>query len=154
MEAQHEVEFRKSNTHQSPPHESDTRTVGRKIRHFPASHFPMGKRHHLPRHRNASYDWMALLSQKGLKEYKEFEMRCSSPALKGFTLKSNYYWSEKGEKDFCMIHQNGWGVWIIPSDYRDAVKHEWFESLRADKRFDPLFKRLEKCVIYKEQTEE
>lgn len=95
---------------------------------------------------------MALLSQKGLEEYEEFEMRCSSPALQGFTLKSNYYWSSKGEKDFCMLHDNGWGVWIIPSDYRDAVKHEWFDSLRADKRFDPLFKRLEKCVIYKEQT--
>ena len=83
----------------------------------------------------------------------EFELGCSSPALKGFTLKSKFYWMEYNGKEckyLGMEHQD-WANCVIPTDYQKAVKSNWFDSMRADKRFDALFERLDKCVICREK---
>ena len=82
----------------------------------------------------------------------EFELGCSSPALKGFTLKSKFYWMEYNGKEckyLGMEHQD-WAHCVIPTDYQKAVKSNWFDSMKADKRFDTLFERLDKCVICRE----
>ena len=82
----------------------------------------------------------------------EFELGCSSPALKGFTLKSKFYWMEYNGKEckyLGMEHQD-WAQCVIPTDYQKAVKSDWFDNLRADKRFDALFERLDKCIICRE----
>ncbi len=83
----------------------------------------------------------------------EFEMGCSSPALKGFTLKSEFHWMEKNGKEYkeLSLTCNDWWNWIIPIDYQKKFKHAWFDSMRADKRFDALFERLDKCVICREK---
>ncbi len=82
----------------------------------------------------------------------EFDLGCSSPSLKGFTLKSKFYWIEYNGK-LCkylgMEHQD-WANCVIPTNYQKAVKSDWFDSMRADNRFDALFERLDKCVICKE----
>ncbi len=82
----------------------------------------------------------------------EFEMGCSSPALKGFTLKSEFHWMEKDGKEYkeLSLTYNDWWNWIIPLDYQKEFKHAWFDSMRADKRFDALFERLDKCVVCRE----
>ena len=83
----------------------------------------------------------------------EFELGCSSPALKGFTLKSKFYWKEYNGKEckyLGMEHQD-WAHCVIPTEYQKAVKSNWFDSMRADKRFDTLFERLDKCVICREK---
>ncbi len=84
----------------------------------------------------------------------EFELGCSSPALKEFTLKSKFYWTEERDgyeyKFLGMEHQD-WGVCVQPYHYRNAIKNPWFDSMRADPRFNPLFERLDKCVIYREK---
>ena len=82
----------------------------------------------------------------------EFELGCSSPALKGFTLKSKFYWMEYNGKEckhLGMEHQD-WANCVIPTDYQKAVKNDWFDTMRADNRFDVLFERLDKCVICRE----
>ena len=82
----------------------------------------------------------------------EFELGCSSPALKGFTLKSKFYWMEYNGKEYKhlgMEHQD-WANYVIPIDYQKAVKSDWFDSMRKDKRFDKLFERLNKCVVCRE----
>ena len=82
----------------------------------------------------------------------EFELGCSSPALKGFTLKSKFYWMEYNGKEckyLGMEHQD-WANCVIPTDYQKAVKSNWFDTMRADKRFDALFERLDKCVVCRE----
>ena len=83
----------------------------------------------------------------------EFEIGCSSPALKGFTLKSEFHWMEKDGKEYkeLSLTSNDWWNWIIPRDYQKEFKHAWFDSMRADKRFDALFERLDKCVIFREK---
>ena len=83
----------------------------------------------------------------------EFEMGCSSPALKGFTLKSEFHWMEKNGKEYkeLSLTCNDWWNWIIPLDYQKAFKHAWFDTMRADKRFDVLFERLDKCVVCREK---
>ena len=83
----------------------------------------------------------------------EFELGCSSPALKGFTLKSTFYWFEENGKEYkhlCMKHKED-AIWIIPKDYQNAVKNSWFDVMRADKRFDTLFERLNQCVVCREK---
>ncbi len=80
----------------------------------------------------------------------EFKIGCLSPALEGFALEGNIHWLEKDGKEYkeiSMIHNNDWWNWIIPLDYQKAFKHDWFDSMKADKRFDALFERLDKCVI-------
>ena len=82
----------------------------------------------------------------------EFELGCSSPALKGFTLKSKFYWMEYNGKEckyLGMEHQD-WAQCVIPTDYQKAVKSNWFDTMRADKRFEALFERLDKCIICRE----
>ena len=83
---------------------------------------------------------------------EEFELGCSSPALKGFTLKSKFCWQKENGKEYkllCMEH-NEWTSWIIPRYYQKSVKNSWFDAMRADRRFDALFERLDKCVICRE----
>ncbi|MBQ4064494.1 MAG: helix-turn-helix transcriptional regulator [Clostridia bacterium] len=83
-----------------------------------------------------------------------FELGCSSPALKGFTLQSTFHWLEKNGieyKELCMEH-NDWNNWIVPMDYQEAMHNPWFQSMRADKRFDELFGRLERCVVCRDKT--
>lgn len=83
---------------------------------------------------------------------------CSSPALKDFTLKANYGWLGKGEKEYkeleLMSDQGEWGSWIIPLDYKNAVRNSWFDSMRAHRRFDVLFERLDKCVICRDTVDD
>ena len=82
----------------------------------------------------------------------EFELGCSSPALKGFTLKSKFYWMEYNGKEckyLGMEHQD-WANCVIPTDYQKAVKSNWFDTMRDDRRFDALFERLDKCIVCKE----
>ena len=82
---------------------------------------------------------------------ENFEMGCSSPALKGFTLKGKFYWHEENGKEYrnlCM-ESGGWADWIIPKDYQHLTTGSWFDAMRAEERFDVLFERLDKCVISK-----
>ena len=82
----------------------------------------------------------------------EFQIGCSSPALEGFALESKINWLEEEGKEYKAIsmEHNEWWNWIIPLDYQKAFRHTWFDSMRADKQFDPLFERLDKCVISRE----
>lgn len=82
----------------------------------------------------------------------EFKIGCSSPAFKGFTLESKINWIEKDGKEYkeISLQHNDWWNWIVPLDYQKAVKNDWFDTIRADKRFDTLFERLDKCVVYRE----
>lgn len=82
----------------------------------------------------------------------EFKIGCSSPALEGFALESKINWLEKDGKEYKEISMqyNDWWNWIIPLDYQKAFKHAWFDSMRADIRFDVLFERLDKCVVCRE----
>lgn len=82
----------------------------------------------------------------------EFKIGCSSPALEGFSLESKINWLEKDGKEYkeISLQYNDWWNWIIPLDYQKAFKHAWFDTMRADKRFDVLFERLDKCVVCRE----
>ena len=82
----------------------------------------------------------------------KFELGCSSPALKCFTLKSKFYWMECNGKEYKCLgrEQQDWANCVIPIDYQKAVKSDWFDSMRKDKRFDKLFARLNKCVVCRE----
>ena len=82
----------------------------------------------------------------------EFQIGCSSPALEGFALESKINWLEEEGKEYKAIsmEHNEWWNWIIPLDYQKTFRHTWFDSMRADKQFDPLFERLDKCVISRE----
>ncbi len=82
----------------------------------------------------------------------EFKMGCSSPAFEGFTLDSKIHWMEKDGKEYkeISLQHNDWWNWIIPLDYQKTFKHDWFGTIRADKRFDSLFERLDKCVVCRE----
>ena len=82
----------------------------------------------------------------------EFKIGCSSPALKGFALECEINWIEKDGKEYkeiSMLH-NDWWNWIVPLDYQKVFKRDCFDIMRADKRFDSLFERLDKCVIYRD----
>lgn len=81
-----------------------------------------------------------------------FRMGCSSPALEGFYLESEIHWLEREGKEYKEISmQHGeWWNWIIPRDYQEAFRHNWFDGMRADKRFDTLFERLDKSVVCRE----
>ena len=84
----------------------------------------------------------------------EFELSCSSPALKGFNLKSNFCWltDEDGrEYKNLYMEKNEWANWIYPVEYQKAFQHSWFDNMRADARFDSLFERLDKCVISRDK---
>ena len=83
---------------------------------------------------------------------EEFKMDCSSPAFEGFSLDSEIHWMEKSGKEYkeISLRYNDWWNWIIPLDYQKAFKHAWFDTMRADERFDALFERLDKCVVYRE----
>ena len=82
----------------------------------------------------------------------EFQIGCSSPALEGFALESKINWLEEEGKEYKAIsmERNEWWNWIMPLDYQKAFRHTWFDSMRADKQFDPLFERLDKCEISRE----
>lgn len=81
-----------------------------------------------------------------------FKIGCSSPALEGFASECKINWNEKDGKEYKEIsmRQHEWWNWIMPLDYPRAFRHVWFESMRADKRFDSFFERLDKCVICRE----
>ena len=103
---------------------------------------------------NAFEDTIHIIEEVMAMPEDEFELGCSSPALKGFTLKSAFHWLEKNGKEYkeLSMEHNGWWNWIIPIDYQNAVKNAWFDTMRADKRFDTLFERLDKCVICREKV--
>jgi len=84
----------------------------------------------------------------------EFEIGCSSPALKGFKLKSEFHWIEKDGKEYkeLNLQHDIWWNWIVPVDYQKVVKNAWFDTMRADKRFDTLFDRLDNCVVCREKV--
>lgn len=97
-------------------------------------------------------DTIAIIEQVMAISEDKFELGCTSPALKGFSLNSEFFWLEHDGREcraLCM-ESNGWCNWIIPYDYQNAVKNSWFDPLRADKRFDSLFERLNNCVISRE----
>ena len=78
-----------------------------------------------------------------------FEIGCSSPALQGFVLQCQIHWLEKDGREYkeiSMQHKDWWN-WIVPLDYQNALRNHWFDAMRADRRFDTLFDRLNKCVI-------
>lgn len=85
-------------------------------------------------------------------EKDEFEIGCSSPALKGFTLKCEYHYLEESGRSLS-LSCNEWQNWIIPIDYQNAIKSYWYDAMREDKRFESLFERLNKCVVFRETTE-
>lgn len=104
---------------------------------------------------NESYDafedTLRVIEQIMFVTDEEFKIGCSSPALKEFTLECEINWIEKDGKEYkeiSMLH-NGWWIWIVPLDYQKAFKRDCFDIMRADKRFDSLFERLDKCVIYR-----
>lgn len=82
----------------------------------------------------------------------KFKMGCASPAFEGFSLDSEIHWMEKDGKEYkeISLRHNDWWNWIIPLDYQKAFKHAWFDTMRADERFDALFERLDKCVVCRE----
>ena len=81
-----------------------------------------------------------------------FKLGCLSPALKGFALECKINWNEREGKEYKEISTqcHEWWDWIMPLDYQKAFRHAWFDSMRADKRSDSLFERLDKCVICRE----
>ena len=89
----------------------------------------------------------------------EFELGCSSPALKTFTLKSKFEWFIESDgllhRELGMQADNGDGWnWIMPTHYiRDAENDDWFREMRENPRFDQLFARLRACDITREKTE-
>lgn len=89
----------------------------------------------------------------------EFELGCSSPALKTFTLKSKFEWFIESDgllhRELGMQADNGDGWnWIMPPHYiRDAENDDWFREMRENPRFDTLFARLRACDITREKTE-
>lgn len=96
-------------------------------------------------------DMIALIEQVMAISDDTPEIGCSSPALNGFKLKSDFYWVEDSGieyRNLCMSYDE-WEIWIIPHDYKKAVENHWFDSMRADNRFDALFDRLDKCVMYR-----
>ena len=100
---------------------------------------------------DAFEDTLRVIEQIMFVTDEEFKIGCSSPALKGFTLECEINWIEKDGKEYkeiSMLH-NGWWIWIVPLDYQKAFKRDCFDIMRADKRFDSLFERLDKCVIYR-----
>jgi len=87
----------------------------------------------------------------------EFELGCSSPALKTFRLKAKFEWLTGNDG---LLHRelgmqsNDWWNWIIPSHYiRDAENDDWFREMRENPRFDTLFARLRACDLTREKTE-
>ena len=100
---------------------------------------------------DAFEDTLRVIEQIMFVTDEEFKIGCSSPALKEFTLECEINWIEKDGKEYkeiSMLH-NGWWIWIVPLDYQNAFKRDCFDIMRADKRFDSLFERLDKCVIYR-----
>ena len=100
---------------------------------------------------DAFEDTLRVIEQIMFVTDEEFKIGCSSPALKEFTLECEINWIEKDGKEYkeiSMLH-NGWWIWIVPLDYQKAFKRDCFDIMRADKRFDSLFERLDKCVIYR-----
>lgn len=98
---------------------------------------------------DAFEDTLRVIEQIMFVTDEEFKIGCSSPALKEFTLECEINWIEKDGKEYkeiSMLH-NGWWIWIVPLDYQKAFKRDCFDIMRADKRFDSLFERLDKCVI-------
>lgn len=100
---------------------------------------------------DAFEDTLRVIEQIMFVTDEEFKIGCSSPALKEFTLECEINWIEKDGKEYkeiSMLH-NGWWIWIVPLDYQKAFKRDCFDIMRADKRFDSLFERLDKCVIHR-----
>lgn len=98
---------------------------------------------------DAFEDTLRVIEQIMFVTDEEFKIGCSSPALKEFTLECEINWIEKDGKEYkeiSMLH-TGWWIWIVPLDYQKAFKRDCFDIMRADKRFDSLFERLDKCVI-------
>lgn len=79
----------------------------------------------------------------------ECEVGCSSPAFDGFSLDLKTHWIEKDGKEYkeISLQRDDWWNWIVPLDYQKALKHNWFDPMREDERFDALFERLDKCVV-------
>lgn len=100
---------------------------------------------------DAFKDTLRVIEQIMFVTDEKFKIGCSSPALKEFTLECEINWIEKDGKEYkeiSMLH-NGWWIWIVPLDYQKAFKRDCFDIMRVDKRFDSLFERLDKCVIYR-----
>lgn len=100
---------------------------------------------------DAFEDTLRVIEQIMFVTDEEFKIGCSSPELKEFTLECEINWIEKDGKEYkeiSMLH-NGWWIWIVPLDYQKAFKRDCFDIMRADKRFDSLFERLDKCVIHR-----
>lgn len=84
---------------------------------------------------------------------EEFTLSCLSPALRGFGMQCKFWWMEKDGREYrelCLM-SNDWSQWIVPVDYQKTVKQAWFDGMRADSRFGPLFARLDRCVISREK---
>lgn len=107
---------------------------------------------------DAFADSVALL-ERVMAMYTEdpFELGCTSPALEGFTLKSEFCWTEKKDgKEYLSLRMgsNDWDNWITPDLFKDALKNPWFDPMKSDSRFAPLFDRLKACIISRDKTEE
>lgn len=102
---------------------------------------------------DAFEDTICIIEQVMAITEDEFQIQCSSPAFKGFSLKAEFHWMEKNGKEYkeLSMENNGWWNWIIPLDYQKTVKSDWFDAMRTERRFDILFERLNKCVISREK---
>ncbi len=89
----------------------------------------------------------------------EFELACSSPALKGFSLKCAFYWISGGydgkEYRNLQLESNGWNEWICPQDILRSINNDsWYGPISIScERFDSLKARLKKCIIEREAKE-
>ena len=105
---------------------------------------------------DAFEDMIRVMEQVMSIDEAHFELGCTSPALKDFSLKASFHWRNENGKKYkvlCMEH-NEWASWIIPSYYQRSVKNHWFDTIRTDKRFASLFERLDKCVICRESVKD
>ncbi len=87
----------------------------------------------------------------------DFEVGCTSPALKGFTLNASFRWmietDGKEHRYFC-LEREGWSNWVMPVAYVLALENPWFDPMKSDSRFAPLFDRLRACVISRDIAKE
>lgn len=80
----------------------------------------------------------------------DFEIGCASPALRDFTLNARFHWMRetdgKEHRQFC-LEREGWSNWVMPVAFVSALENPWFDPMKSDSRFAPLFDRLKACII-------
>lgn len=83
-----------------------------------------------------------------------FRLGCNSPALRGFTLESKFYWMDRNDgREHRQLEMkcNEFCNWIIPISYLESFGHECYDQMRSDPRWEGYIKRLQACVITREK---